>query len=188
MSAAYPLTVIEENGARAGPTGFVENVHAMIRVVAEDPGVREVELTVVLTRDIAARPGRSPLPTSWARPTAMPSPACRRVRTASGSRALGSFSSTVCPSCTSASAHIRTTSDGSVDDEVGVPPWRICAAFQLPLLTEAAAQTLAGWTQMDLFLDRRDTLKLALGAPLILAAERMLGGTARRLNRATKGL
>ncbi|MFF8322914.1 Tat pathway signal protein [Streptomyces bobili] len=40
---------------------------------------------------------------------------------------------------------------------------------------------------MDLFLDRRDTLKLALGAPLILAAERMLGGTARRLNRATKG-
>ncbi|MEU7501046.1 hypothetical protein AB0B52_28905 [Streptomyces griseofuscus] len=60
MSAAYPLTVIEENGARAGPTGFVENVHAMIRVVAEDPGLREVELTVVLTRDIAARPGRSP--------------------------------------------------------------------------------------------------------------------------------
>lgn len=47
-------------------------------------------------------------------------------------------------------------------------------SIQLPLLTEAAAQTLAGWTQMDLFLDRRDTLKLALGAPLILAAERML--------------
>ncbi|MEU2565088.1 Tat pathway signal protein [Streptomyces longispororuber] len=60
-------------------------------------------------------------------------------------------------------------------------------SIQLPLLTEAAAQTLAGWTQMDLFLDRRDTLRLALGAPLILAAERMLGGTARRLNRATKG-
>lgn len=60
-------------------------------------------------------------------------------------------------------------------------------SIQLPLLTEAAAQTLAGWTQMDLFLDRRDTLKLALGAPLILAAERMLGGTARPLNRATKG-
>ncbi|MFI9423323.1 Tat pathway signal protein [Streptomyces achromogenes] len=59
--------------------------------------------------------------------------------------------------------------------------------IQLPLLTEAAAQTLAGWTQMDLFLDRRDTLKLALGAPLILAAERMLDGTARRLVRATKG-
>ncbi|MFF7191309.1 Tat pathway signal protein [Streptomyces sp. NPDC008222] len=35
--------------------------------------------------------------------------------------------------------------------------------------------------------DRRDTLKLALGAPLILAAERMLGGTARRLNRTAKG-
>ncbi|MER6473875.1 Tat pathway signal protein [Streptomyces collinus] len=60
-------------------------------------------------------------------------------------------------------------------------------SIQLPLLTEAAAQTLAGWTQMDLFLDRRDALKLALGAPLILAAERMLGGTTRRLNRATKG-
>ncbi|MFF7095777.1 Tat pathway signal protein [Streptomyces rubradiris] len=60
-------------------------------------------------------------------------------------------------------------------------------SIQLPLLTEAAAQTLAGWTQMDLFLDRRDTLKLALGAPLILAAERMLDGTARRLGRATKG-
>ncbi|MFJ8098658.1 Tat pathway signal protein [Streptomyces griseofuscus] len=60
-------------------------------------------------------------------------------------------------------------------------------SIQLPLLTEAAAQALAGWTQMDLFLDRRDTLKLALGAPLILAAERMLGGTARRLNPAAKG-
>ncbi|WP_424858090.1 Tat pathway signal protein [Streptomyces sp. SAI-170] len=60
-------------------------------------------------------------------------------------------------------------------------------SIQLPLLTETAAQTLAGWTQMDLFLDRRETLKLALGAPLILAAERMLGGGARRLNRATKG-
>jgi tetratricopeptide (TPR) repeat protein len=60
-------------------------------------------------------------------------------------------------------------------------------SIQLPLLTEAAAQTLAGCTQMDLFLDRRDTLKLALGAPLILAAERMLGGTARRLGPGTKG-
>ncbi|MFI1707743.1 hypothetical protein [Streptomyces griseoruber] len=32
-------------------------------------------------------------------------------------------------------------------------------------------------------MNRRDTLKLALGTPLILAAERMLGGTARALNR-----
>ncbi|WP_244204354.1 hypothetical protein [Streptomyces africanus] len=40
---------------------------------------------------------------------------------------------------------------------------------------------------MDLFFDRRDTLKLALGAPVILAAERMLGGTARRLSHDTKG-
>ncbi|MEU9212785.1 hypothetical protein AB0D27_33915 [Streptomyces sp. NPDC048415] len=60
-------------------------------------------------------------------------------------------------------------------------------SIQLPLLTEAAAQALAGWTQMDLFMNRRDTLKLALGAPLILAAERMLGGTARALNNARKG-
>ncbi|MFF6980310.1 hypothetical protein ACFZAV_21975 [Streptomyces sp. NPDC008343] len=58
--------------------------------------------------------------------------------------------------------------------------------IQLPLLTEAAAQALAGWTQMD-FMNRRDTLKLAVGAPLILAAERMLGGTARPLNHDHKG-
>ncbi|MFI8370945.1 Tat pathway signal protein [Streptomyces sp. NPDC085466] len=60
-------------------------------------------------------------------------------------------------------------------------------SIQLPLLTEAAAKALAGWTQMDLFMNRRDTLKLAVGAPLILAAERMLGGTARALNSETKG-
>ncbi|MFE9606948.1 Tat pathway signal protein [Streptomyces sp. NPDC006012] len=59
--------------------------------------------------------------------------------------------------------------------------------IQVPLLTEAAAQTLAGWTQMDLFIDRREALKLSVGAPLILAAERMLGGTARPLNRAHQG-
>jgi hypothetical protein len=40
---------------------------------------------------------------------------------------------------------------------------------------------------MDLLLDRRDTFKLALGTPLILTAERMLGGTARQLSRDTKG-
>jgi hypothetical protein len=37
------------------------------------------------------------------------------------------------------------------------------------------------------FMNRRDTLKLALGAPLILVAERMLGGTARALNHDRKG-
>ncbi|MEU5193652.1 Tat pathway signal protein [Streptomyces scabiei] len=57
----------------------------------------------------------------------------------------------------------------------------------LPAAPDAAAQALAGWTQMDLFVNRRDTLKLALGAPLIVAAERMLGGTARALSRETKG-
>ncbi|MET8284397.1 Tat pathway signal protein [Streptomyces sp. NPDC005132] len=60
-------------------------------------------------------------------------------------------------------------------------------SVQLPLLTETAAQALARWTQMDLFMNRRDTLKLAVGAPLILSAERMLGGTARALNTTTKG-
>lgn len=40
---------------------------------------------------------------------------------------------------------------------------------------------------MDLFMNRRDTLKLALGAPLILAAEQILGGTARALNTTAKG-
>lgn len=60
-------------------------------------------------------------------------------------------------------------------------------SIQLPLLTEAAAQALAGWTQMDLFMNRRDTLKLAVGAPLILAAERILGGTARALNNDRRG-
>jgi tetratricopeptide (TPR) repeat protein len=59
--------------------------------------------------------------------------------------------------------------------------------IQVPLLTEAAAQPLAGWTQMDLFMDRRETLALAVGAPLILAAERMLGGAARPLNRDHQG-
>ncbi|MET7695146.1 Tat pathway signal protein [Streptomyces sp. NPDC005483] len=63
----------------------------------------------------------------------------------------------------------------------------VVEGIQLPLLTEAAAQALAGWTQMDLFVNRRDTLKLALGAPLILAAERMLAGTSRALSRETKG-
>ncbi|NGO45547.1 Tat pathway signal protein [Streptomyces ureilyticus] len=60
-------------------------------------------------------------------------------------------------------------------------------SIQLPLLTEAAAQTLAGWTQMDLFINRRDSLKLAVGAPLVLAVERMLGSTARTLNNGRKG-
>lgn len=60
-------------------------------------------------------------------------------------------------------------------------------SIQLPLFTEAAAQALAGWTQMDLFLNRRDSLKLALGTPLILAAERMLGSHARALGHSTAG-
>jgi len=59
--------------------------------------------------------------------------------------------------------------------------------IQLPLLTEAAAHALAGWTQMDLMMNRRDALQLAVGAPLILVAERMLGGTARSLNRDIRG-
>ncbi|WP_367133962.1 MULTISPECIES: hypothetical protein [Streptomyces] len=38
-----------------------------------------------------------------------------------------------------------------------------------------------------LFLDRREALKLALGAPLVLAAERMLGDTAHAVTRTAKG-
>ncbi|MEU3035901.1 Tat pathway signal protein [Streptomyces griseoaurantiacus] len=59
--------------------------------------------------------------------------------------------------------------------------------IQLPLLTEAAAQTLAGWAQMDLFMNRRESFKLAVGGPLILAAERMLTGTARPLVNKPRG-
>ena len=40
------------------------------------------------------------------------------------------ISSTVWPFCTSASAHIRTTSGGSMEQEVGTPPCRICGDFQ----------------------------------------------------------
>jgi hypothetical protein len=59
--------------------------------------------------------------------------------------------------------------------------------IQVPLLIEAAAQTVAGWTRMDLFMNRRDTLRLAVGAPLVLAATRMLGGTAHATVRGTSG-
>ncbi|WP_254392448.1 Tat pathway signal protein [Streptomyces buecherae] len=60
-------------------------------------------------------------------------------------------------------------------------------SIQLPMLTEAAAQSLAGWTQLDLVKNRRDTVKLALGAPLIVAAERMLSGEPRALGQGRKG-
>jgi hypothetical protein len=61
--------------------------------------------------------------------------------------------------------------------------------IEIPLLTEPAAETIAGWPRMDLLmLDRRETLKLAAGAPLIAAAGHLLdGGTARSLNRAQAG-
>ncbi|MEU1265628.1 hypothetical protein ABZ473_26870 [Streptomyces cellulosae] len=54
MSATYPLTMIEQHGARPGLTGFIENIPAVIRVVAEEFDVPEMELTVVLTGDIKA--------------------------------------------------------------------------------------------------------------------------------------
>ncbi|MFE9424124.1 Tat pathway signal protein [Kitasatospora sp. NPDC006697] len=60
--------------------------------------------------------------------------------------------------------------------------------LELPLLTEPAAATLAGWTRMDLLmLDRRETLRLSVGAPLIAIAARLLGGTSRSLTRAQNG-
>ncbi|WP_328842647.1 hypothetical protein [Streptomyces sp. NBC_00258] len=54
MSATYALTVIEEHGARPGLTRFIESVHSMISVVADELDVPESELTVVLTGDITA--------------------------------------------------------------------------------------------------------------------------------------
>ena len=58
----------------------------------------------------------------------------------------------------------------------------------LPLLTEPAAAALAAWTRMDLLmLDRREALKLAVGAPLIAATSHMLGGTARALGGGRSG-
>ncbi|MER5973334.1 Tat pathway signal protein [Streptomyces sp. NPDC002055] len=71
--------------------------------------------------------------------------------------------------------------------DIGLTSAVVLDTIQLPLLTEAAAQALAGWTQMDLSLDRRESLRLAMGAPLVLAAERMLGGVARRLNAGHRG-
>lgn len=59
--------------------------------------------------------------------------------------------------------------------------------IQVPLLTEAAAQTVAGWIRMDLFMKRRDALRLAVGAPLVLAATRMLGGTAHAASAGSTG-
>lgn len=53
MSATYALTVIEEH-ARPGLTGFIDSVHAMISVVADEFDVPALELTVVLTSDITA--------------------------------------------------------------------------------------------------------------------------------------
>ncbi|WP_232109933.1 hypothetical protein [Streptomyces buecherae] len=60
-------------------------------------------------------------------------------------------------------------------------------SIQLPMLTEAAARLVAGWAQLDLLINRRDTLKLALGAPLIVAAQRMLTGRPRALSQRRKG-
>jgi hypothetical protein len=71
--------------------------------------------------------------------------------------------------------------------DLGLAAGPVLDGIQIPLLTEVAAQALAGWTQMDLLMNRRDTLKLAVGAPLILAAERMLGGTARALSNGRTG-
>jgi hypothetical protein len=70
-----------------------------------------------------------------------------------------------------------------------VPTGMSLDTIEIPLLTEPAAETIAGWPRMDLLmLDRRETLKLAAGAPLIAAAGHLLdGGTARSLNRAQAG-
>ncbi|MEU7031382.1 hypothetical protein AB0A60_32400 [Streptomyces sp. NPDC046275] len=50
----YALTVLEEHGARFGLVGFIETVHSMMSVLANECAVPEMELTVVLTGDITA--------------------------------------------------------------------------------------------------------------------------------------
>ncbi|WP_032769862.1 hypothetical protein [Streptomyces sp. CNS654] len=52
--SAYALTVLEEHGARSGLVEFIEAVHAGMSKVADECGVPEMELTVVLTGDITA--------------------------------------------------------------------------------------------------------------------------------------
>ncbi|MFB9627100.1 hypothetical protein [Nonomuraea helvata] len=60
--------------------------------------------------------------------------------------------------------------------------------IELPLLREPAAETLAGWTQMDLLmLDRREVLELIVGTPLVAAAAHLLDTTARPLSRRQAG-
>ncbi|MFF5130971.1 hypothetical protein ACFY41_29115 [Streptomyces syringium] len=54
MTATYALTVIEEHGARPGLAKIIEDVHAVICVIADEFGVPDLELTVVLTGDITA--------------------------------------------------------------------------------------------------------------------------------------
>ncbi|WP_406296517.1 hypothetical protein OG948_13465 [Embleya sp. NBC_00888] len=60
-------------------------------------------------------------------------------------------------------------------------------SIQLPLLTESAAATLLGWTEIDLMLNRREISQLAVGVPLVAAADRMLTGQPRQLTNATSG-
>ncbi|MFG1755330.1 hypothetical protein [Streptosporangium sandarakinum] len=60
--------------------------------------------------------------------------------------------------------------------------------IKLPLLRESAAETLAGWTRMDLLmLDRREVLELVAGAPLVIAASHLLDAAARPLSRRQAG-
>ncbi|GAB2717920.1 Tat pathway signal protein [Kitasatospora kifunensis] len=73
--------------------------------------------------------------------------------------------------------------------DLGLVPTGVALdTLQVPLLTEPAAATLAGWTRMDLLMpDRRETLKLAAGATLIAVAEHLLGGASRSLTRSEAG-
>ncbi|MFD8802986.1 hypothetical protein [Streptomyces atroolivaceus] len=50
----YALTVLEEHGARPGLVEFIEAMHSGMSMLADECGVPEMELTVVLTGDITA--------------------------------------------------------------------------------------------------------------------------------------
>ncbi|WP_030237495.1 hypothetical protein [Streptomyces sp. NRRL S-350] len=73
--------------------------------------------------------------------------------------------------------------------DLGLVPTGVALdTIQVPLLTEPAAATLAGWTRMDLLmLDRREALTLAAGTTLVALAEHLLGGTSRTLAQSATG-
>ncbi|MFF5242822.1 hypothetical protein ACFY3V_01000 [Streptosporangium sp. NPDC000095] len=60
--------------------------------------------------------------------------------------------------------------------------------IELPLLRESAAETLVGWTRMDLLMpDRREVLNLIVGTPLVAGTAHLLETVGRPLSRRQAG-